>query len=199
MKVGMELFYAHGPKAVEFLASKNLKVFLDLKLHDIPTTVHNALLNLLKLPIHMINVHAAGGPDMLREAHAAWLKAQRPEVKLIAVTMLTSTTPEMMQKSLRIPGSLEETVLAYAQMTKDAGLHGVVCSPLEVQLIKKNLGPQFLCVTPGIRPPGVAAHDQKRLTTPAEAIKNGSDYLVVGRAITGAADPLQALQTLFQG
>lgn len=199
MKVGMEVFYAHGPKVVEFLAEKNFKVFLDLKLHDIPTTVHNALLNLLKLPIHMINVHAAGGPAMLQQSFEAWSKASRPEVKLIAVTQLTSTTEEMMQNDLGITATLEATVLKYAQMTKLAGLHGVVCSPLEVELLKKNLGAGFLCVTPGIRPAGVAADDQKRLTTPEAAIKAGSDYLVIGRAITGAPDPRAALENLFKG
>lgn len=199
MKVGMELYYAHGPRAVELLAKKGLKVFLDLKLHDIPTTVHHALANLMRLPVQMTNVHAGGGPEMLKASFEAWQRANRPELKLIAVTMLTSTTLEMMQQSLRIAGSLEDTVLEYARMTLAAGLHGVVCSPLEVPRLKRELGTPFLCVTPGIRPAGVDAHDQKRLTTPQAAIQNGSDFLVVGRAITAAADPRQALETLFQG
>jgi len=199
MKVGMELYYAHGPKAVDYLAQQGFSVFLDLKLHDIPTTVHNSMLNLLKLPIGMINVHAAGGPEMLEAAFSALEKSGRHDVKLIAVTMLTSTTEEMMQNSLGIARSLPDTVLSYATMTKDAGLHGVVCSPLESSLLKQHLGKAFLCVTPGIRPAGVDANDQKRLTTPDQAIKHGSDYLVVGRAITASADPRLALDSLFEG
>lgn len=199
MKVGMELFYAHGPKAVEYLSSQGHKIFLDLKLHDIPTTVHNSLLNLLKLPVSMTNVHAGGGPVMLEEAFHALEKSGRKDVKLIAVTQLTSTTEEMMQKSLGISASLEATVLAYAGLTKDAGLHGVVCSPLESAQIKQHFGKSFLCVTPGIRPAGLSADDQKRLTTPTHALKLGSDYLVVGRAITASADPRMALQNLFEG
>ena len=199
MKVGMELYYAHGNKAVEFIASQGFNVFLDLKLHDIPTTVHNALLNLLKLPIHMVNVHAAGGPIMLEEAFDALVQSGRKDVKLIAVTQLTSTSEEMMQHSLGIKNSLESTVLAYAEMTKDSGLHGVVCSPLEVEKIKNLLGTPFLCVTPGIRLQDSLAHDQIRITTPDEAIKLGSDYIVVGRAITGSANPRMALENLFEG
>lgn len=199
MKVGMELFYAHGPKSVTYLAQRGFKIFLDLKLHDIPTTVHNALLNLLELPIHMVNVHAAGGPEMLAGAVGALEKSGRHDVKLIAVTMLTSTTEEMMQQSLGIQNSLPQTVLSYATLSKKAGLHGVVCSPLESRLIKEHLGAEFLCVTPGIRPRSVAADDQKRLATPAQALQSGADYLVVGRAITQSADPRQALATLFEG
>lgn len=199
MKVGMELFYAHGPKAVEYVSSRGFKVFLDLKLHDIPTTVHNALLNLLKLPIHMVNVHASGGPTMLEESFNALAQSGRKDVKLIAVTQLTSTSEEMMQHSLGIKGSLESTVLSYGQMTKDAGLHGVVCSAHEVTGIKKLLGPDFLCITPGIRPKASTPNDQKRVMTPQEALRVGSDYLVVGRAINASADPRLALENLFEG
>ncbi|MBY0518695.1 MAG: orotidine-5'-phosphate decarboxylase [Bacteriovoracaceae bacterium] len=196
MKVGMELYYAHGPKAVEFLHSKGFKVFLDLKLHDIPTTVEKALKNLIKLPAYMFNVHAAGGSEMLKRAAEA--VSARPDAKLIAVTQLTSTSESMMQSELKISGSLMECVLDYAKLTKNNGLHGVVCSAQEAQAIKKVCGPDFLCVTPGIRPKGVVAHDQKRLMTPNEALANGADYLVVGRAITEAKDPALALENLFK-
>ncbi len=196
MKVGMELFYSHGTRSVEFLAGKGFKVFLDLKLHDIPNTVHKALKNLLKLPADIYNVHAAGGPEMLKAAMDAM--SDKPQAKLIAVTMLTSTTEEMMQQSLRIPGHLLETVKAYAQMTAQQGLHGVVCSAQEAQAIKSVCGKDFLCVTPGIRPKGSEAHDQKRLMTPLAALQNGSDYLVVGRALTAASDPRAALEQLFK-
>ena len=199
MKVGMELFYAHGPKAVEYISAQGFPVFLDLKLHDIPTTVHNWVLTLGELRIDMMNVHASGGPDRLEKSFEALEKSGRHDVKLIAVTMLTSTTEEMMQNSLGIAAPLSQTVLSYATMTKNAGLHGVVCSPLESELLKQHLGKSFLCVTPGIRPVGVACDDQKRLSTPKQALKHGSDFLVVGRAITGSADPRLALTTLFEG
>jgi orotidine-5'-phosphate decarboxylase len=197
MKVGMELYYAHGPKAVEFLANAGFPIFLDLKLHDIPTTVHKALANLLKLPIFMTNVHVVGGLEMMQKAREALSLSQRPQVKLIAVTQLTSTSQEMMQQELRIPGSLLECVTAYAQLAKAAGLHGVVCSAQEARAIKNACGTDFLCVTPGIRPAGSSAHDQKRLMTPQAAVENGADYLVVGRAITEALDPAQSLNELF--
>lgn len=196
MKVGMELFYAHGPRAVEYLHAQGFPVFLDLKLHDIPTTVQKALGNLLKLPATIYNVHAAGGSEMLKLAAEA-MKA-RPDAKLIAVTQLTSTSEERMNRELRIPGALLDTVTAYAKLTRESGLHGVVCSAQEARAIKNACGEDFLCVTPGIRPKGKEAHDQKRVMTPAEAIRNGSDYLVVGRALTAANDPAFALDQLFE-
>lgn len=197
MKVGMELFYAHGPKAVNFIHSHGFSVFLDLKLHDIPTTVGKAMSNLLQLPAVMYNVHVAGGTQMMQMAGKALSDSGRKDVRLIAVTQLTSTTEEMMQKELRIPGSLIECVTSYAKLAHDAGLHGVVCSAQEATAIKLVCGSKFLCVTPGIRPPGAEAHDQKRLMTPLDALRSGADYLVVGRAITQASDPARALEELF--
>ena len=197
MKVGMELYYAQGPKAVEFLAGEGFPIFLDLKLHDIPTTVHKALANLLKLPIFMTNVHVAGGLEMMQQAQEALQSSRNPSVKLIAVTQLTSTSEAVMQKELRIPGTLLDCVRSYAELAKKAGLAGVVCSAQEARAIKEVCGKDFLCVTPGIRPKGSPAHDQKRLMTPQEALSNGADYLVVGRALTGAADPARALAELF--
>lgn len=197
MKVGMELFYAHGNKAVNFIHSHGFPVFLDLKLHDIPTTVGKAMSNLLQLPAVLFNVHVAGGSLMLQAAAKALNDSGRKDARLIAVTQLTSTTEEMMQKELRIPGSLIECVTSYAKLAHEAGLHGVVCSAQEATAIKLVCGSQFLCVTPGIRPPGSEAHDQKRLMTPVDALRSGADYLVVGRAITQAQDPAHALEELF--
>lgn len=197
MKVGMELFYAHGPRAVDFIHSQGFAVFLDLKLHDIPTTVGKGIANLLKLPAQIYNVHVAGGSTMLQAAAKAMSDSGRKDARLIAVTQLTSTTEEMMQNELRIAGSLIECVTSYAKLAHAAGLHGVVCSAQEAAAIKLVCGPQFLCVTPGIRPPGGEAHDQKRLMTPVDAIRAGADYLVIGRAITQAHDPAKALEELF--
>jgi orotidine-5'-phosphate decarboxylase len=196
-KVGMELYYALGAQAVEFLAQQGFSIFLDLKLHDIPTTVHKALINLFKLPATMYNVHAAGGLAMLEAAQEARLRSQRKDVQLIAVTQLTSTTEEVMNRELKISGSLLDCVTAYAQLTLRAGLDGVVCSAHEVSTVKAHTKDNFLCVTPGIRPPQAQKHDQKRIVTPLEAIQAGADYLVVGRAITEAADPALSLEQLF--
>lgn len=196
-KVGMELYYSHGPKAVEFLADQGFRVFLDLKLHDIPTTVKKSLLNLFKLPAFMFNVHASGGRKMLEAAAEAQLKSGRKDIFLIAVTQLTSMTEEAMNKELKISSTLEECVSDYAYMAYQAGLAGVVCSAHEVELIKQKCKPSFLCVTPGIRPRGSQTHDQKRVMMPSEAIAAGADYLVIGRAITDSNDPRQALENLF--
>lgn len=197
-KIGMEAFYAHGVKAVELAAHHGLPVFLDLKLHDIPNTVEKAVLNLIKLPITMLNVHASGGPEMLKAAQAARQKSGRKDVLLIAVTQLTSTTESLMQNQLLLRGTMEEVVRAYAQMTMAAGLDGVVCSPWEAADLKLLVGEDCLCVTPGIRPTGAPANDQKRTATPQEALAFGADYLVIGRPITAAADPARALETLFK-
>lgn len=198
MKVGMELYYAHGPKAVEYLHSQGFPVFLDLKLHDIPNTVAKALANLLKLPAFMYNVHAAGGSEMLLRSAEAWHQAQRPDTRLIAVTQLTSTSEATMQQELGIPGRLIDCVTSYAKLAQAAQLSGVVCSAQEARAIKEACGADFLCVTPGIRPKGAAAHDQKRLMTPQEALTQGADFLVVGRALTAAPDPARALSQLFE-
>ena len=199
VKVGMELFYAHGTKAIDLFATKDLPVFLDLKLHDIPNTVGKALLNLCSLPIFMLNVHAIGGLKMMVAAHEARLKARREDLILIAVTQLTSTSQEMLNEELKIPGELKNSVLELSKLTAQSGLDGVVCSALEVMEIKTQLGNSFKCITPGIRPQGISSHDQVRVMTPRDALEAGSDYLVVGRAITEAADPQEALAKLFKG
>lgn len=194
IKVGMELFFAHGPKAVDYFASKSLPVFLDLKLHDIPNTVGKAITNLCALPVFMLNVHATGGLQMMTAAHEARLKSQRKDLLLIAVTQLTSTSQTMMNQELQVPGPLQDSVLHLAELTQRSGLDGVVCSAQEVVKLKAKLGAHFKCITPGIRSAGAAIHDQVRTMTPQEAIAAGSDYLVIGRAVTEALDPRAALE-----
>lgn len=188
VKVGMELFYAEGATLVKELKAKELKVFLDLKLHDIPNTVKKALEVLARLKVDMVNVHVAGGLEMMSTACDAY-KSIFPEGNLIAVTQLTSTSKEILNNEIGIPGDVEEAVLAYAKLTKKAGLDGVVCSAHEASLLKSEIGSDFLCVTPGIRLSAENAHDQKRVMTPKDAINNGSSYLVVGRDITMSPTP----------
>jgi len=193
VKVGKELFYAEGPAVVYELKSRGHKVFLDLKLHDIPNTVRGAVQSLSRVGADMINVHAAGGIAMMRAAFEAAEMSGYMRPIIIAVTQLTSTGQNVMNQELLIPGTVEHVVLAYAKNAKAAGLDGVVCSPLETALIKKQLGKQFLTVTPGIRfPDGEESDDQVRITTPAQAGEDGTDYIVVGRPITRASDPLEA-------
>jgi orotidine-5'-phosphate decarboxylase len=193
VKVGMELFYAEGPGIVETLKERGHRVFLDLKLHDIPNTVRGAVTSVSRLGADIVNVHASGGIAMMAAAAeaAAAFGADRP--RLIAVTQLTSTAQEVMNRELLIPGTVEEAVFHYAMNAKEAGLDGVVCAPGEARMIKQKIGTAFLTVTPGIRFAGEAkADDQVRITTPAQAAENGSDYIVVGRPVTGAEDPLDA-------
>ncbi len=191
LKVGMELYYKEGAPMVRELKAKGFKIFLDLKLHDIPNTVYKAMRNLGELGVDITNVHAAGGIKMM----AAALKGLREGAgegtmpKLIAVTQLTSTDADTLKNELLIEESLENTVKHYALNAKAAGLDGVVCSPLEASIIKE-LG--LMSVTPGIRLAGDSVDDQKRVTTPAKAREMGSTYIVVGRSITGAEDPREA-------
>lgn len=185
VKVGMELFYSEGPGLVTMLKDRGLQVFVDLKIHDIPNTAHKAIEALSRLGCDMLNVHCAGGLEMMRRAR----EALSGQTKLIGVTILTSIDQRTMNSQLGIPGTIEACVLNYAAMAKAAGLHGVVCSPHEVQALKSHLGKDFLAVTPGVRPAGSAAGDQRRSMTPAEAITAGSDYLVIGRPITANPDP----------
>ena len=193
VKIGMELFYGEGPDIVRKLKAMGHDVFLDLKLHDIPNTVNKAMRNLAKLGVNMTNVHAAGTIDMMRAAKEGLAEGAQGEVPmLIAVTQLTSTSQERMQKELLIPNTIEETVAHYARNTQQAGLDGVVCSPLEAALVKERCGADFLTVTPGIRFADSAAGDQKRIMTPEKAGKSGCDYIVVGRPITQAEDPVAA-------
>ena len=191
LKVGMELYYKEGAPMVRELKAKGFKIFLDLKLHDIPNTVYKAMRNLGELGVDITNVHAAGGVKMM----AAALKGLREGAgegampKLIAVTQLTSTDADTLKNELLINETLENTVKHYALNAKAAGLDGVVCSPLEASIIKE-LG--LMSVTPGIRLAGDSVDDQKRVTTPAKAREMGSTYIVVGRSITGAEDPREA-------
>ncbi|NLC72288.1 MAG: orotidine-5'-phosphate decarboxylase [Ruminococcaceae bacterium] len=192
VKIGMELFYAAGPDIVLCLKERGHKVFLDLKLHDIPNTVKKAMTVLAGLGADMLNVHASGTIAMMEAARDGVLAAGGISPLLIAVTQLTSTSEERMQNELLISASLDETVIKYAKNTKTAGLDGVVCSPLESGLIHSACGNDFLTVTPGIRFSGGAASDQVRITTPADAKSRGSDFIVVGRPITEAPDPVLA-------
>ena len=188
LKIGMEMYYRYGYELVKELKERGFKVFLDLKLHDIPNTVEAAARVLAQLKTDIINVHAAGCREMMRRAKEA-VKAVSPDTKVIAVTQLTSTSPEMLKGELLIDTPMDETVRRYAENTKAAGLDGVVCSALEAPIIKE-LG--LLSVTPGIRFAGGSADDQKRVVTPEKAARLGSDYIVVGRAITAAPDPREA-------
>lgn len=192
LKIGMELFYGQGPEIVREIKGAGFSVFLDLKLHDIPNTVRKAMTNLARLGVDMVNVHASGTIAMMEAAKEGLLEGQGDEIKLIAVTQLTSTTEAVMQRELLINAGLDDTVSKYAHNAKLAGLDGVVCSPLETRLVKAACGQSFLTVTPGIRYSEGSADDQRRITSPGRARELGSDYIVVGRPITAADDPLAA-------
>lgn len=188
VKVGMELFYAEGPDLVRVLKEKGYPIFLDLKLHDIPHTVEQAMRRLAELHIDMTNIHASGGIGMMQAARRGF----GDDALLIGVTQLTSTSQEVMNEEIGIPGNVEAVVKAYAQNCLRAELNGVVCSPLEAPAVHEACGPNFLTITPGVRFAENSVDDQKRVTTPARARELGSDYIVVGRAITGAEDPAEA-------
>ena len=192
LKVGMELFYAEGPAIVKEIKARGHKIFLDLKLHDIPNTVKKAMAVLSALDVDICNLHAAGSAAMMEAALEGLTRADGTRPLLIAVTQLTSTSEERMQKDLLIDRPLDEVVMHYAKNAKDAGLDGVVCSPLEAGKVKAVCGDAFLTVTPGVRFADGEVGDQVRVTTPAKARELGSDYIVVGRPITQAADPVQA-------
>lgn len=192
VKIGMELFYSEGPEIVREIKKRGHKIFLDLKLHDIPNTVEKAMKSLSKLDVDMTNVHAAGTKDMMEAGLRGLTKEDGSRPILIAVTQLTSTSQERMQNELLINEPIEEVVMKYAENTKEAGLNGVVCSPLEVQAVKQRCGKDFITVTPGIRFAAKDAGDQVRITTPAKAKELGSDYIVVGRPITQAENPVEA-------
>ena len=198
VKIGMELFYAEGPDIVREIKRRGHPIFLDLKLHDIPNTVRKAMRVLSALDVDICNVHAAGTIDMMRAALEGLTRPDGTRPLLIAVTQLTSTSEERMQKELLIGAGIGETIVKYAQNAREAGLDGVVCSPLEAAMVKDACGPQFLTVTPGIRFADAAADDQVRITTPARAREIGSDYIVVGRPVTAAADPVAAYHRCLQ-
>jgi len=194
VKIGMELFYAEGPAIVREIKRRGHGIFLDLKLHDIPNTVRKAMKVLSGLDVDMVNVHAAGTIEMMKAALEGLTRADGSRPLLIAVTQLTSTSEERMQNELLIGASMEDTIARYALNAREAGLDGVVCSPREAGLVKQACGSGFLTVTPGIRFADSAADDQVRVTTPARAREIGSDYIVVGRPITAAEDPVAAYQ-----
>lgn len=191
VKIGMELFYAEGGEIVKEIKKRGHKIFLDLKLCDIPNTVYKAMKNIAALGVDMTNVHAFGSIEMMKAAKKA-INEVNPETKLIAVTVLTSSDQSVLDNELMIDGNINDVILKYASNTKEAGLDGVVCSPLESKIIKEKCGEDFLTVTPGIRFADDAKGDQKRVTTPAMAKEIGSSYIVVGRSITGAKDPVEA-------
>jgi orotidine-5'-phosphate decarboxylase len=204
LKVGMQLFYAAGPDFVSRLKERGYKIFLDLKMHDIPNTVKGGAESIAKLGVDVFNVHAAGGKQMMEAAMEGVDKAMtgfpagkgtRPLV--IGVTHLTSTNERVLNQEIGIAGSVEEAVLRYAVLAKEAGLSGVVASPLEVTRIKAACGEAFVTVTPGIRPVGVDAGDQSRMMTPGKAFQQGTDYVVIGRPITESSDPRQALEGII--
>ena len=194
VKIGMELFYAEGPEMVRKLKERGHKVFLDLKLHDIPNTVRKSMSVLAGLGVDMCNVHAAGTIDMMKAAIEGLSSAGGRRPLLIAVTQLTSTTEERMQRDLLIDRDMEQVVAHYASNAKSAGLDGVVCSPLESPRVHEICGGSFLTVTPGVRFADDDKGDQARVTTPAKAKELGSDYIVVGRSITASENPLAAYE-----
>lgn len=192
VKIGMELFYAEGPSIVRQIKARGHRIFLDLKLHDIPNTVRKTMKVLSALDIDMTNVHAAGTVAMMRAAIEGLTREDGSRPLLIAVTQLTSTSQESMENELLIKEPVADVIARYAGNAREAGLDGVVCSPLEAGIVKENCGASFLTVTPGIRFADAAADDQVRITTPARARETGSDFIVVGRPITAADDPVAA-------
>ena len=192
VKIGMELFYAEGPEIVRQIKARGHRIFLDLKLHDIPNTVKKAMAVLSRLDVDMVNLHAAGTRAMMEAALEGLTRPDGGRPLLLAVTQLTSTSGERMRDELLIDRPLDQVVMAYAQNAAEAGLDGVVCSPLEAGKVHAACGEGFLTVTPGIRFAGSDAGDQVRITTPQRARELGSDYIVVGRPITQAEDPVEA-------
>ena len=194
VKIGMELFYAEGPSIVHEIKARGHKIFLDLKLHDIPNTVKKAMAVLSRLDVDMCNLHAGGTKNMMKAAIEGLTRPDGTRPILIAVTQLTSTDQESMQNDMLIDKPIDQVVMHYAKMAEESGLDGVVCSPLEAGKVHNVCGNKFLTVTPGVRFAGGEVGDQKRVTTPAKAKELGSDYIVVGRPITGAENPQEAYQ-----
>ena len=194
VKIGMELFYAEGPQIVREIKARGHKIFLDLKLHDIPNTVKKSMAVLSRLDVDMCNLHAAGTSRMMEAALEGLTRPDGTRPLLIAVTQLTSTDQEAMERDLLIKEPIDKVVMHYAETAKNAGLDGVVCSPLEAQKVHDICGEKFLTVTPGVRFADGDIGDQKRVMTPEQAKKIGSDYIVVGRPITAAPDPVAAYE-----
>ena len=198
VKIGMELFYAEGPEIVREIKARGHKIFLDLKLHDIPNTVKKAMSVLSRLDVDMCNLHAGGTVAMMEAAIEGLTRPDGTRPMLIAVTQLTSTSQERMENDLLINKPLDEVVMHYALNAKKAGLDGVVCSPLESGKVHEKCGSDFVTVTPGVRFAGGDIGDQVRVTTPAQAKEIGSDYIVVGRPITAAEDPVAAYERCIE-
>ena len=194
VKIGMELYYAEGPAIVRAIKERGHKIFLDLKLHDIPNTVKKAMAVLSRLDVDMTNLHAGGTRPMMEAAIEGLTRPDGTRPLLIAVTQLTSTDEETMHRDLLVTGKMEDVVMHYASCAATAGLDGVVCSPREAEAVHERCGKGFLTVTPGVRFADGDVGDQKRVMTPAEAKRIGSDYIVVGRPITAAADPCAAYE-----
>lgn len=194
LKIGMELFYAEGPSVVREIKKRGHKIFLDLKLHDIPNTVKKSMAVLSGLDVDMCNLHASGTTAMMKAALEGLTRADGTRPLLIAVTQLTSTDQDSMEKDLLIKEPIDQVVLHYAETAKNAGLDGVVCSPLEAGKVHERCGNGFVTVTPGVRFADGDVGDQKRVTTPAKARELGSDYIVVGRPITAAENPVEAYE-----
>lgn len=194
VKIGMELFYAEGPQIVREIKARGHKIFLDLKLHDIPNTVKKSMAVLSRLDVDMCNLHAAGTSRMMEAALEGLTRPDGTRPLLIAVTQLTSTDQEAMERDLLIKEPIDKVVMHYAETAKNAGLDGVVCSPLEAQKVHDICGEKFLTVTPGVRFADGDIGDQKRVMTPEQAKRIGSDYIVVGRPITAAPDPVVAYE-----
>lgn len=194
VKIGMELFYAEGPEIVREIKKRGHKIFLDLKLHDIPNTVKKSMSVLSRLDVDLCNLHAAGTKGMMTAALEGLTREDGTRPLLIAVTQLTSTDQESMENDLLIKEPIDKVVMHYAKNAADAGLDGVVCSPLEAGKVHETCGDKFLTVTPGVRFADGDVGDQKRVMTPAQAKEIGSDYIVVGRPITAAADPVAAYE-----
>jgi orotidine-5'-phosphate decarboxylase len=194
VKIGMELYYAEGPRIVKEIKARGHKIFLDLKLHDIPNTVKKSMAVLSRLDVDMTNLHAAGTINMMKAALEGLTREDGSRPILIAVTQLTSTDQESMEKDLLIKEDMASVVMHYAKNASIAGLDGVVCSPLEAGVVHQTCGNDFITVTPGVRFSDGEVGDQKRVMTPGEARKIGSDYIVMGRPITAASDPVQAYE-----
>ena len=194
VKIGMELYYAEGPEIVRQIKARGHKIFLDLKLHDIPNTVKKAMAVLRNLDVDITNLHAAGATAMMKGALEGLTREDGTRPLLIAVTQLTSTDQEALEKDILIEKPIDEVVMHYAETAKNAGLDGIVCSPLEAGKVHQRCGANFLTITPGVRFADGDVGDQKRVMTPAQAKEIGSDYIVVGRPITAAADPVAAYE-----
>ena len=194
VKIGMELYYAEGPEIVRQIKARGHKIFLDLKLHDIPNTVKKSMAVLSRLDVDITNLHAAGTTAMMKGALEGLTREDGTRPLLIAVTQLTSTDQEALEKDILIEKPIDEVVMSYAETAKNAGLDGIVCSPLEAGKVHNRCGENFLTITPGVRFADGEVGDQKRVMTPAQAKEIGSDYIVVGRPITAAADPVAAYE-----